>query len=386
MELEKYFNILDNLLPQIFPHKDFCAQNLLNLRRKTKNQNAKVYKKEFLPFNTRNTDWLVNYCLDVYRNCSASKTKADKKNRIYMPENIVRLYLSTSRKFDRKRCAYESGLVEEYLKLVVNQNVSDFFTSAMTKGEIAKSIDYDKIIRSKVESAMCYLGIDNYVVQNTLELNAASWREEAKKIAFDNAYSKAKKDLIEKNKEELLTYAPQSLDNIRESYQALYCVWSELRDNEYNKQFKDVILRNCPQKYRVLSREKEQKLTAELEELGATYEYELFNAEMTINQIDYEKQQAKKEERAKNFNQTFVTEAKQLAWEEKAKYWDEHQPEINYNPKKRIFVGRKLISAEKEKFWDEHQPESNANKQQIMEEKRLKKVALRFNQFIEKTK
>ena len=184
--------LLDEFLDEIFPNEKMVNLDIKNLSFKNKDNNQ-VYRRDFLPFHTRDNEWLANYVEQVYYRSRSQRVMqiiaTGKVKHRYKALTLkdIQSYVNTSANFDHKRKEYEEMIVKSYLSLFNQEQQDDFYYPSSFKTNywrVGKDLHYgddclDAVqYRGLVLRALDFLGIDSNVSKNTLELNANLWRHD----------------------------------------------------------------------------------------------------------------------------------------------------------------------------------------------------------------
>ena len=186
------FKLLDRCLDEIFSTGKVLDLDLKNLNREGKNvQNE--YKRQYLPFHTRDEAWLAKYVEEVFNRVRAYKM-IEKNHQSSFNIGFKKIsaqdfqsYVAQSPKFAARRDDYEQDVVMKYCAAFSNFEQDDFYYSAEHKKKFwreGQDLHYDDIVldaigfRRHITSAMDFLGIDSHNTKVSLELNARSWRND----------------------------------------------------------------------------------------------------------------------------------------------------------------------------------------------------------------
>lgn len=182
--------LLDEFLNEIFPNEKTVNLDMKNLSCKDKYA-GRVYRREFLPFHTRDNEWLANYVEQVYYRSRSQRVMqiiaTGKSKHRYKALDIADItqYVNTSANFDAKRIEYEQRVVKSYLGLFNQDLQDDFYYPSNFKANywrVGKDLRYgDDVLgavqyRDLVLRALDFLGINSQVGKVTLEENANLWR------------------------------------------------------------------------------------------------------------------------------------------------------------------------------------------------------------------
>jgi len=186
------FKLLDGCLDEIFPAGKVLDLDLKNLTREGKNiQND--YKRQYLPFHTRDEAWLAKYVEEIFY-CVRTRKMIEKiHQRSFnigfkkISAQDIQSYIAKSPKFATRRDDYEQNVVKKYINAFSNFEQDDFYYPAKHKRKFWREgqdfyhddVALDAIgFRQHIIAAMDFLGINNHNTKVTLELNAKSWRND----------------------------------------------------------------------------------------------------------------------------------------------------------------------------------------------------------------
>lgn len=240
---------LDSHLLDIFPNLAFVEQNVKMLKDIKMSEvlvnGQKITSEHFLPFYVNDNDWLEVYFGNKFKTQNLSY-------------ETIRKYIDNSPKFAAAREQYEENVVRCYLNEYKNFKSDDFYADMENKYFLRNSINYDKIFRHEVKSAMNKLGLSAKSIEYSLEKNAPLWRDESMTVAFLNRYPdcgvrdyvrhgyRFEDGLIEEQDSKPNFYAERSwrllpLSKLSEQQRTLYNVWKSLREFEYYQENKKTI-------------------------------------------------------------------------------------------------------------------------------------------------
>lgn len=348
--LKKYFPRLDYMMKDVFPNEDMIRENLIKLRAKDISDRDQL-TAFYMPFNTRDVDWMSAY---IYKITSQHL----QLNNMPVPFEAVRAFVTCSEEYNYQCNAYERNIVKCYIELLKDSEFDSFKVWKSDKKRDSKRDDYDNFFYQKVSNAMRAMRMPEASIERGLELNAGLWREDAKKIAFENTFSPMLKNKVEQNKNLLKKHNPEIFNQVLRAKYDLYEAWSQLRDYQYYANHKEVVDKTYSHTPGMrLGKTEARILRDQINDLGIEYEYILFEACMEIEKIQKMLADEKKLARANCINQI----SNVVNDEEVESYWDTHQP-IN-NTKESIYYdirGKQVITQariESEKYWDTHQPD-----------------------------
>ena len=240
---------LDRHLVEIFPDLAFVENHIKMLQSVKKadllSADKRITSEDFLPYFVRDDDWLEVYL--------GSKFKIQN-----LSYETIRKYIAYSPKFAAARDQYEENIVRCYLNEYKNFKSDDFYADMETKYFLRNSINYDKVFRHEVKSAMNKLGLSAKSIEYALEKNAALWRDEVMTVAFLNRYPdcgirdyvrhgyRFEDGLIEEQDSKPNFYAERAwcllpLSKLSEQQKSLYNIWKSLREFEYYQENKKTI-------------------------------------------------------------------------------------------------------------------------------------------------
>lgn len=301
--LKNDFAVLDQFVADFFPDYGEINKLLKGLKMSDKNFTC-FYNANFLPFHTRDNEWLANYVeralsqlYSLSKNLKNSKKESAKKilpfrnlskdylyftpYRCITPVDFksIQKYVKLSPKFNEKRCEYEQDLTTVYLNNWMIGSNTDFYCNADEKARIKKAPNYDKLLRENVLGAMKALGVNKKSAETSLELNGNSWREVSMYKAFYN-----EKGFF--NKEQLKFLARKNLPLLSDllNKELEYAeTWVRLRKNEYYETHKNLINElGLTNHYKKLSSKQLAELRANNQQRGDLYEIALHKAMMII--------------------------------------------------------------------------------------------------------
>ena len=184
--------LLNDCLDEMFPEGKALALSIKDLKRDDKQVNN-VYRVKYLPFNTRNEEWLANYVEQVYYRLRSYKImkrieQGKYKNnfkRISFAE--IQEYVANSKEFAARRDEYEQNVIKTYINLFNDFQNDDFYHSADYKNQFwheGQDLYHGEesmnvvAYRNNILKATDFLGIDNHNAKVTLEENAVMWRNQ----------------------------------------------------------------------------------------------------------------------------------------------------------------------------------------------------------------
>lgn len=322
--MRKCFYALDNVIDGIFPDADFIKRNLIDLRCSDK-QVKNSLNPFYMPFHTRDADWMASFIDNA-----TYKQLKEKGNSVSFA--AIKAYVQCAKEYHTRCSIYERNIVKSYIELLKGSETDAFMISKDSKEKFLKQPDYDIRFYQKVANAMRALEMPEASIERGLELNADLWREDAKKIAFENSYVPKNKNKIEQNKNLLKKHAPEKFSQVLRTKHDLYELWSILRDYQYYLNHKDVIERTKTKTPSMCLTQEEAKRIKELVDmLSVEYEFALIEAAAEIDEILSNIQKQKQTERADKANR--IDYAEENFDQQNTSYWDTHQPVVNYDSK-----------------------------------------------------
>ena len=188
-------------------------------------QPQNVYTREYLPFHTRDNNWLAHYVVAVVK---------DNLNGQVVDLKAAQEYVQHAANFKHARNTYEQDLVTALVNCILHHSVPN---ALMQKEEVPYAAqsrpNYDIAFRAGVVDIMHRVGLPKHAVEVALEKNAHLWRKQTMKRAFDNLYYPHLHMAA-------LSDTPH-WDQAREIKQKHFNVWLQYRENEYYQSHKDVI-------------------------------------------------------------------------------------------------------------------------------------------------
>jgi len=323
--MQKYFKALDGVITGVFPNEALIKDNLIKLRgsdKKVKDCMTAFY----MPFHTRDADWMASFIDNA-----TYKQLKEKGNSVSFA--AIKAYVQCAKEYHTRCSIYERNIVKSYIELLKDSETDAFMINKDSKEKFLKQPDYDIRFYQKVANAMRALEMPEASIECGLELNADLWREDAKKIAFENSYVPKNKNKIEQNKNLLKKHAPEKFNQVLRTKHDLYELWSILRDYQYYLNHKDVIERTKTKTPSMCLTQEEAKRIKELVDmLSIEYEFVLLEAAAEIDEILNNIKKQKQTERADKVNR--IDYAEENVDQQNMNYWDTHQPVVNYDPKK----------------------------------------------------
>lgn len=230
---------LNAMLPQIFPHEDLKN---IDIADKAKN---KIYKAKYLPFHTRNNEWLANYIARLIHILQIKPSKDGKKSayRMLGVVNVddVKKYITKSERFAAARDAYEQDLVRSYIFLLRNNVLDDFYVVADEKRAILNHPRCSLLFRNRLEEAMRFLGLAEENIQIGIEKNINKWRPRMQFHTFANLYQNI--PVLIDNQKKLMINHFQDWTAFGVALYKFHTDWTKLEDYNYVQAHKDVILK-----------------------------------------------------------------------------------------------------------------------------------------------
>lgn len=240
----EYFSILDNHLDFLFLGKAFALEVMKVLKTDDK-KITRIYDQRYLPFRLHDIEWLVKYINKRYNDDLKSIYNLTKRGIAteelkYIPVDYIRMYVVESPVFEKKCGDFERNLVTAYLQ-VAQTCCDDFYADIATKKREIKSPEYDVLFRERVVNAMKYLGLDEDVVENTIEVKKDLWYDTTRKLTFVNVFNQKRLLLSQKERSMLLKKSPVAARNLVNTENKLFQSWNALCDIKYNQRHQSVI-------------------------------------------------------------------------------------------------------------------------------------------------
>lgn len=286
--------MLDECLYTLFPNQEFINVNLQNITSIQKNLN--FYKKNFLPFHTRDTFWLSKYLEQSFNQMQALKKFRSEKIHVGVVSGYIKKYVESSPKFDAVRSFYEQNLVRAYINMTLNYKADDFFSKGTIKTQEHRALNYNQLFRERIVNAMSFLGVDRNSIEVGLEANASLWREKVNKQTFYNIYNIDNMDAIVNPDGLLAKHAPMRRNKLMSVGNKLYGRWKNLQDYEYYQEHKQVIDQlGVVTPAMLLTTEKATKLQNDVDSMAFEYECILCNAAECVATIINQKKEIERD-------------------------------------------------------------------------------------------
>lgn len=276
--------LLDDCLYGLFPNQEYINANLKNLTPVQKN--VKYYKKNFLPFHTRDTFWLANYLEQVFNQTQALKKFSSQRAHVGVTLSYIKKYVEESPKFDAVRNYYEQNLVRAYINMTLDYQADDFFSKGIVKTDERNALNYDQLFRNRVVNAMTFLGVERGSIEIGLEANADLWRDKVKRQTFFNNYSMDNMNAVVSPDGILAKNAPNRWKKLTNMGSKLYQRWSDLNDYQYYQQHHAVIDKlGTATPNMLITTEKANKLELDTDAMAFEFECLLYKAAETVANI-----------------------------------------------------------------------------------------------------
>lgn len=225
------------LLPQIFPAEDLKQINAAN------KINKQDYKAKYLPFNTRNEEWLANFIVKTIQNLQIKLCLDGKKSAYRMLGNVtvddIKKFMASSVEFNAMREDYELGLVKSYVNLLRDNTRDDFFTVAEEKQAILEHVNCSMLFRNRIVDAMQYLNLPEDVIEVGIEKNRNLWYARMQNHTFANLYEHV--PIVEENSRHIYPYLYRDWLKWDNSIRSFHAYWKNLDDYKYYLKHKNVI-------------------------------------------------------------------------------------------------------------------------------------------------
>ena len=274
---QKLFRDLDKVLLGLFPSVPFVAESLNYLVMSDKKYTF-IYNVNYLPFHTRDNDWLAEYVMKM------TKRSLDNKKEISF--DSAKRYVETSSKFQALRNEYENNLVREFMINLLDKDSANFFVSSEDKVSLRQDSNYDLLFREKVVKAMSALGMGKGIAEEYIERNLGLWHVKVMHRTFFNRVENGYANIMDKAQRQKLakndSVAWESFANKELQYLHL---WLLARENIYYKDHKDVIDRvGMSNAFAKMNHAQVYKLHAEVRQVRTEYNKMLIE---TLHQVDH---------------------------------------------------------------------------------------------------
>lgn len=274
---QQLFMTLDESLKGFFPCESFIEQTL-NLISLADKKYTFIHNVNFLPFNTRNSDWLAEYIIEMTR------FRRNLKNKKEIPFNSVKRYVETSEKFKTLRDEYEYRLVRQYIKNLLNNNMDDFFVKKAEKAKLMKDSSYDLVFRKKVVAAITSLGIPQGVVDECIERSLDIWHKPTMHKTFYNRLEQEPNQINREQRYNLSTNNPLLWESLAKKELQFFNLWVSAREDEHIVKYEDVLKRvNAPILVKKMSQAHSYKLNAEVRQARNEYKKVLKQASQEVS-------------------------------------------------------------------------------------------------------
>lgn len=243
-ELAEHDNIevLYRIMPEMFPDESATYRWIEQVKAE-KNRPTDVYTADYLPFHTRDVDWLAHYACQMVRDFEPGKSV-----RFATAKTVVKVNPT----FGKLRNIYEQSLVKSQIKYMTSNIKPNGLMGGHWK-RIVLDTDYDFDFHYGVMTAMQNLGIDRKVAEDSLEINAGLWRRSAMELAFNNGHRHKTTDIYNKDEH--------------------FDVWLPLREDKYYSVFRQAVDRvGSKTNGMKLTREQKKALETMNQDFEARYE------------------------------------------------------------------------------------------------------------------
>lgn len=279
----KVNELLDACLHAVFPTYEYLLYNLKGLMQKNKIY-VSYYNKAFLPYHTRDTQWLSHYfeqiCNAYYRS-----SRFDEKVQMTikrLPRSYIQKYIQDSANFDALRCQYERNLVSAYVQLALNSEIDDFYMKSINKAAERCDPEYSFLFRKRIMDAMRYLGVDSDNAEIGIEICKGMWQDQVLTQTFANNYHTPETNKLLSPDGILAKEMPKKWKKLVNLSNVLYAQWSTLYNHHYNCEHYEIIKRvgNSRSQLRMTT-EEVNNLNAHVQSLGFEYECMLYDAQQS---------------------------------------------------------------------------------------------------------
>lgn len=231
---QKLFRDLDKSLRGLFPSASFVAESLNHLVMSDKKYTF-IYNVNYLPFHTRDNDWLAEYIIEM------TKFKRNLESKKEISFASAKRYVEGSAKFQALRNAYENNLVREFMIKLLDKDSKNLLLNSEDMNSLRQDTNYDLLFREKVVKAMSALGMGKGIAEEYIERNLDVWY---KKVMYKTFYNRLRKDAGHINKEQCQVLAENDIQlwesMATKELQYLH-LWLSARENKHYQDHKDVI-------------------------------------------------------------------------------------------------------------------------------------------------
>lgn len=233
---EKNKFVLDHEIAKFFPSEDFAMESLNWISLNDKQLDF-VYNASFLPFHTRDDNWLACYVKEVAkhrRNRRVDKIEFDD----------VLEYVKTSPKFDALRCEYEGNIIKGFINDWLNEPQPNSLVLPSQEKINARenNENFDVLFRNDVIKSMNMLGMRLLDAEMFLEKNRDLWFGQVLRKTFFNQLETSHPSLL--NKEERIALSRQDPyaweDFVNKEFELLN-LWMMDREYKYYQNHRPVI-------------------------------------------------------------------------------------------------------------------------------------------------
>jgi len=172
----KYFQVLDQYLPEIFPSETVIKEIIKKHKNKITTYNKNEYISECLPFHLFDNKWLVKYMAKFFAEKKLAKFDIDYLDKYVKSQNF-------------KTACQEFG--DRYFKVKLKNMMNSTranHQSIVDIGfpDISHRVDCDEFFRQHVLINCIIKGFDRHTIEVGLEKNAYIWRNRVMRQTFEN--------------------------------------------------------------------------------------------------------------------------------------------------------------------------------------------------------
>ena len=219
--------LYDNLA-KMFPDQKDVEYVVARLKYQSpKERPNNIYTEDYLPYHTRDNNWLARYAAKVV---SAAEPQARLHGK------YVENFVAESSAFDIMRREYEQRLVRAQIPYMLEKptpnGLMDINCCPHNYNDVP---NYDNFFRNEVIRCLSRFGIDDHSLEIALERNADLWRKQTMIQSFENVYYPL--TVLTDIHKTILPWW-RRVDKLKQAHQV---VWLKVREYEYYQEHHDII-------------------------------------------------------------------------------------------------------------------------------------------------
>lgn len=218
------FERLYQYLPVLFPNADAVERLVNTLKYRDYAKYEEIFTNEYLPFHTRDEEWLLTYAVSVI---------TDDPQMTPMHFKHIDQYVAHSKNFAQARDTYEQDLMHAQMAYLAQKPIPNGLTRNLPYR--LESVDIDEDFRRDFIDAFHRYGIPRHNIEVALETGAARWRPQLMQRTFESQYYPH--DALLAPDQDTSPWH-KKLANLKPKHQA---AWLKHREYAYYQEHKDII-------------------------------------------------------------------------------------------------------------------------------------------------